>query len=294
MVSALERPSIQRKAKEVEELKNLINGHPVMGIASLHKVRANQIKELAKRFRSIVKMRVAKKLLLKRAISASSRPGIGKIADHLTGPSIILLTEINPFRLRLLLERNKMKVIPKSGDVAQGDIVIRAGNTGLPPGPAISELSGVGIRTKIESGSVWVIRDTVVAEEGALIDPKVASVLSKLKIRALEVGLEMVAAYEDGLVLSSDKLAIDIDEIRGQFEEAHRQAFNLSLNVAHPTKETLNYILVKAYMSASNLAVNSAYPAPEVTQQLIYKAHSNISAIASILSRTSKGFTMEV
>jgi len=261
---ALERESIKRKAQEVEELTKLINDYSMIGIADLYKVRAIQLQELARRFRSKVQMRVAKNILLERAIRNSKKAGIEKLLYHLKGSNIMLLTKMNPFKLILLLERSKIKMVAKAGDIAPDDIVVPAGNTGLPPGPAISELHDVGVRTRIEGGSVWVIRDTVIAEKGETITPKVASVLSKLRIKSLEVGLKMTAAYDDGLVLSLDQLALDLDEIRGQFKEGFNKAFNLSLNVAYPTNETLGIILWRAASNARNLQIKGRVEKEEI------------------------------
>jgi large subunit ribosomal protein L10 len=62
-------------------------------------------------------------------------------------------------------EKNKTKMTAKAGDVAPNDIIVPAGNTGLPPGPAISELHDVGIRTKIDVGSVWIVNDATVVKK---------------------------------------------------------------------------------------------------------------------------------
>ena len=288
MALALERESIKRKAQEVDELTKLINDYSVIGIAELYKVRAIQLQELARRFRSKVRMRAAKNILLKMAIRNSKKKGIERLIYHLKGSNIMLLTNMNPFKLLLLLERSKIKMIAKARDIAPDDIVVPAGNTALPPGPAISELHDVGVRTRIEGGSVWVIRDTIIAKKGETITPKVASILSKLGIKSLEVGLKMVAAYDEGLVLSPDQLALDLDEVRGQLEEGFNQAFNLSLNVVYPTNETLSIILWRAASNARNLAINSAYPTPEVTSQIIGKAYGDMLRVASRLSQINK------
>jgi large subunit ribosomal protein L10 len=285
---ALERESIKKKAQEVEELTKLIKEYSVIGIANLYKVRAIQLQELARKFRSKVQMKVSKNILLKMAIRNSNRKEIERLIDRLKGSNIMLLTNMNPFKLLLLLERSKIRMTAKAGDIAPEDIVISAGNTALPPGPAISELSDIGVRTRIQEGSVWVIRDTVIAKKGETITPNVASVLSKLGIKSLEVGLKMVAAYEDGLVLSSDQLTLDLDEIRDQFEEGFNQAFNLSLNASYPTNENLAIILRRAYSNARNIAINSAYIVPEVASQIIAKAHSDMLKLASRLSQVSE------
>jgi len=288
LVLTLERESLTKKAKDVEELTQLINTYSVLGIADLYKVRAKKLQELAKKFRSLIQLKFTKNILLKMALRKSKKIGIEKLIDTLKGSNILLLTNMDPFKLLLLLEKNKIKMVAKTGDIAPNDIIVPAGNTALPPGPAISELHDVGVRTKIDSGSVWALRDTVITKKGETVTSKVASILPKLGIKSLEVGLKLVAAYDDGLVITSSQLFIDLNAVRRQFEDAFNKAFNLSISVVYPTKETLNVILWKAASNARNLAISSVYFVPEVASQLIAKAYADMATIAIKLSKMNK------
>ncbi len=205
MTSNPERATIAKKAQEAKELAELIDQYSTVLIASLHKVRAIQLQELSKKFRGDVKMKVAKSSTLQRALEASSKPTIKELEGASTGSNVLLLTNLNPFKLSIQLDRSKSKMAAKAGDIAPSDITIPAGNTGLPPGPAISELNEAGIRTRIESGSVYVLRDTVVAKKGEPIQPRVASVLTKLGVKPLEVGLNIKAAYDSGVFIKDDQ-----------------------------------------------------------------------------------------
>jgi large subunit ribosomal protein L10 len=289
MVSqVLERASIKRKAQRVEDLSNLINEFNVVAFASLNKVRAAQLQELAKRFRSEILMKVSKNILVKRALEQSNKPNIQDLASHLMGSNTLLFTNMNPFTLSLMLEKNKIKSTAKAGDIAPEDIIIPAGNTGLPPGPAISELNDAGIRTRIEAGSVWVIRETAVAHKGDEIQPRIASVLSKLDVKPLEVGLRVVAAYEDGLVFSTDQLLPDVDVLRIQFADASTHAYNLAMASSYPTSQTIGSLLQRAQLYARNLAVNATYLTSETTIDILAKAHQQMRALSQKLAKINK------
>ncbi|MFQ6077194.1 MAG: 50S ribosomal protein L10 [Candidatus Bathyarchaeia archaeon] len=278
----------ERKAREVEELVGLINSHRVLGVASLYKVRAIQLQGLRKKLRPEIRMRVAKNNLFKMAIGRSEKPEVDKLSTHLSGSNIFLFTNMNPFKLSILLDKNRVKMTAKAGDVAQNDIVVYAGNTGLPPGPIISELHQVGIRTRIESGSVWVVRDTVVAKRGETIPPELASILSRLGMKPLEIGLSMIAAYDDGSILTGDQLRVDLDGVRRQLEEASLDAFNLALNASYPTPKTIVPILQRAVLQARGLAIGSAYPSPEVVADMIRIGYTHMASLAARLAQVNK------
>ena len=285
--AAITKPSLKRKAEAVDELRELVDNYDAVLLASLHKIRASQLQEISKKFRDQVQMKVAKNSILRRAFESDTKPGIKSMRDAAEGSNVLLLTDMNPFRLAILLDRSKVRMNAKAGDVAPSDITVPAGNTGLPPGPAISELNEAGIRTRIESGSVYVIRDTVVAKQGETIQPRVAGVLTKLGIKPLEVGLTLRAAYEGGVFLKGEELHVDLDAVKRQFEDAVGQALALASSSAYPTPEVLPSLLSTAHMNALNIAVNTDYPTPETISLLLSKANADATAISGIIAKTS-------
>jgi large subunit ribosomal protein L10 len=271
------------KAVQVDELLRLIEKNEVIANAELFKVRSNQLQQLRRKFRSDVHMQVVKNNIIKRALIASKKHNIENLIDSVSGSSIFLFTSINPFKLNLILENSTVNASAKAGDIAQGDIVIPRGNTGLPPGPAISELHEIGIRTRIETGSIWVMRETVVVKEGDVISPSLASVLSKLGMKPIEVGLHIQNCYYDGFVLNSDQLRLDLEETRNEFKTAFNQAFNFAVEAQYPTVETLPTILSKAITNARNLAFQASYPAKEVVGDLMRKGYQHMLSLSAKL-----------
>jgi large subunit ribosomal protein L10 len=282
--TALERSSIKRKALEVEQLTDLIGEYDAILIASLHKVRSIQLQELSRKFKGTVRMKVAKNSTLRRALDASPKPGITALRDSSMGSNVLLLTNMNPFQLSILLDHSKVKMAAKAGNIAPDDIMVPAGNTGLPPGPAISELNEAGIRTRIESGSVYVLRDTVVAKKGEAIQPRVASVLSKLGVKPLEVGLSLKAAYEGGIFLKESDLHIDLKAIETQFEEGFGQALALSINAAFLTSESAASILNNAHRNGLSLAFSINYPTAETIAPMLARGYSSMLIISNMIS----------
>lgn len=276
---------LQEKVKEVEEIKQLIKSYKVIGVASLQKVRAPQLQEFKKNLSDKALMRVMKNTLVKIAIEdCEDRPELEKIADQLQGSNIYIFTNLSPFRLALMLERGKVKTTAKAGDTAAFDVVVPAGNTGQPPGPIISHLNAVGLPTRIESGSVWVSKDTLVVKKGDVISERLASVLSKLGIKPVEAGLVMNFAFDDGMILTQGQLKIDIEATKHDVENAYAEAFALSLNVAYPTKENINMLLQIAHRDAYALSIGSAIPVKETIADLIRKAYTEML----VLSKAAK------
>jgi len=264
------RQSTLLKADEVKELTSFLSQYNALGIASLQKVRAAQLQKLKKKLEKSAYLRVVKNSLIKRAVSeAKDKVGIENLEEHLTGPNLFLFTNLNPFKLVILLEKSRVKAAARAGDLAAFDVIVPAGNTGLAPGPIISQFTAVGLRTRIESGSVWVSKDTLVVKKGEAISTQLASLLSKLGIKPVEVGLSLKVVYDDGLILTEEDLKVDLDEVRRSVEEAHQYAFNLALEAAYPLPENISFLLRRGQQEAYSLALNAGILSKDTVADLI-------------------------
>jgi len=283
------RQTTLTKAEEVEEIKNLMRQYKAVGVAGLQKVRAAQLQELRRKLEKNAYFRVVKNALVKRAIAeCKDKSGLENLEEHLAGSNIFLFTNLNPFKLALLLERSRVKTTAKAGDIAAFDVTVPAGNTGLPPGPIISQFTAAGLPTRIEAGSVWVSRDTLVAKKGDVITARLASVLSKLGIKPVEIGLTLKAVYDEGLILTEEQLRLDLDEIRRSIEEARIYAFNLSVNAAYPLPENIAFLLQTAHQEAYRLALNAGIPTPTTIAGLIRKAHTEMLSLSARLATVNE------
>jgi len=278
---------LQEKSKEVEEIKTILKSYNAIGIASLKKVRSSQLQELKKKLGNKVSMKVFKNNLLKFALDSLDDKNLKKIEDYISGSNIYLFTNLNPFKLALLLEKGKIKTIAKTGDIAAMDITVPEGNTGQPPGPIISLLNSAGLPTRIQSGSVWVSKDTFVANKGDIINERISGVLAKLGIKAVELGLSMRAVLDNGLIIPGDALNIDLDETRNTLITSYNEAFALSLEIAYPTTENTAILLQTAHQKAFLLSLNAAIPNKANIADLIKKAHTEMLGLKNLTEKSS-------
>jgi large subunit ribosomal protein L10 len=278
---------LEEKSTEVEAIKGILKEHKSIGIASLKKVRASQLQELKKSMAGKVYLRVLKNTLMRLAIEEMNQENLKQLEVYLDGSNVYLFTDLNPFKLALLLERGKVKTTAKSGDIAAMDVIVPAGNTAQPPGPIISQLNGVGLPTRIESGSVWVSKDTLVARRGDIINEQLAGVLSKLGIKAVELGISMRAVFDDGLMITGDQLKVDVAATRRSVEQSNQEAFALAMGISYPSKETIKPLLQNAHQKAMALAVSAAIPTKETIGDLIRKANMQMTSLTGAVDKAT-------
>ena len=283
------RQSTLFKADKVKEIKGLLSQYNSVGIASLEKVRSAQLQKLRQKLEESACLRVVKNSLITRAVSETeNKAGLEKLEEYLTGPNLYLFTNLNPFKLVLLLEKSRVMATARAGDVAAFDVTVPAGNTGLPPGPIISQFTAVGLRTRIESGSVYVSKDTLVVKKGEPISAQLGSLLAKLGIKPVEVGLSLKVVYDDGVIITSENLTVDIDAFRRSIEEAYHFAFNLSLEAAIILPENISYLVKLANQKAYSLALNACIINKDTVADLIRKANMEMQSLSEKLDKAEK------
>ena len=94
---------LDQKSSEVEAIKDIFKEYKSVGIASLQKVRASQLQELKKSMAGKVYLRVLKNTLLKIALDEMNQAELKKLEVYLEGSNVYLFTDLNPFKLALLL-----------------------------------------------------------------------------------------------------------------------------------------------------------------------------------------------
>jgi large subunit ribosomal protein L10 len=273
--------------KEIfSDLVELLEKYSVVAVADLQKVRSSQIQEIRKKLRGKADLIVAKNTILRKVSSsiASKKENVDKFADGLTGSKVLIFTQMNPFELIMFLNRNKVRVPAKGGDTATSDIVIPAGNTGLQPGPVISEFNEAKVQTRIEGGSIFVARDTVVATKGDTISTKTASLLSKLGMKPMEAGLSLSYAYDNGLVLGPKDLTFDLDQMKNDFTSAARLAFGVAVEANIMLPQTTPVIIAKAYRQALTVSVEAGFFTKDTAEMIIQKAYRNMNALSSAIA----------
>lgn len=283
------RTSYPRKKLEMlDQVENLAKKYDTVIVSKLHKVRAGQLMLLRKTFRGELVMIVAKNKIAALALQRAGMSNAEQFVSNLTGQNALIFTKLNPFKLYLSLEKSKVSLPARAGDVATDDITVPAGNTGIPPGPVLSEFKEAGVQTRIESGSIYVSRDSVVARPGDVISPKLAGLLARLNIKPIKAGLSIFMASADGLLLLQKDIVIDLGEYRANVARAANEAMGLAIEASYVTPETLPRLLAKAFRQARGVSTEAGYITDETAESILGLAEQQARALLSVAKQ--KGY----
>ncbi|MEM5882649.1 MAG: 50S ribosomal protein L10 [Candidatus Aenigmatarchaeota archaeon] len=239
----------EEKITKKEELKETIGKYRIIGFVDIFKLPSKQFQEIRKEIRGKGIIKVVKKSLLLKALKELNFQNFEKLKEMIPNQVAILLSNEDPFKIYFLISKLNFPTFAKEGDLANEDIKINAGPTSLLPGPVISELSKAGIPVGVEEGKIVVKKDVIVAKKGEVISKDLANVLRKLKVQPIRIGLNLILIYENGKILTKEILEL-VNSYPKKLKEAFEQALNLSININYPTKENIQYLIIKAYQNA--------------------------------------------
>ncbi|MBI2650218.1 50S ribosomal protein L10 [Candidatus Woesearchaeota archaeon] len=272
----------QYKKDLVSNLISLINKYPIIGVVNMENLPAPQLQIMRAQLRGSFFITMTKRRLMKLAIEQTKqkKKGIEKLEAHLGGMPALIFTKENPFKLSKTLQKSKSPAPAKAGQTAPRDIMVNKGATSFAPGPIIGELAMAGIKSGVEGSKVAIKEDVVVVKAGEKIKPKVAEILTRLGIQPMEVGLDLVAVYENGLIYGRDILSVNENEYKNRLVNASRWAFNLAVYAAYPTKATISTLLGKAHNDAKSIGISQRIFDKGIIDILLGKAEQQMLSLA--------------
>ena len=274
------------KLEEVDELAKLIQDYPVVAVFKLVGLRANLLHEIRKILRGKAILRVAKKTLFCKAAEKAGKPELKQLLEDVKEPVGLIFSKIDAFKLKLILDKNRIPMHAKAGERADMDVIVPEMNTGLPPGPILGDFGKLKIPTKIEGGQIWIAKDTLVAKKGDVISPLLASLLARLDIKAVLKGVEIEKAYVDGVILTKEDLTIDLEKIKEDLRSAYTDAVNLATEIGYTVRETIIPLLVKAEAQARTLAIEAEIPTRDMIVDIILRAERMAAALKQAIKES--------
>ena len=279
----------QKKTQMYQLMQEMPKKYSVTALVRMEKVRASQLLPLRKKLLGEVEIVSIKDKIAKKAFEKLDVPGAEKMKEMLTGQCVFMFTNMSPFKLNVLLGKNKVFLAARGGNIASVDVVVPPKNTGIAPGPMLTEFKDNKIPTKIDQGTIWILKETTPVKKGEVISTKLAALLGKLDIKPIEARIVLNSALSESILFSEEDLVVDVDAFRDKIAQANQNALALSTEIAYVTEDNIAQILAKASQAGISLSVEAAYVTDETKEQILQKAHSQAKGVAS----KAKDYTAE-
>ncbi len=259
----------KKKIAAVKELSELVKSKNTILIASIKSMPASQFQQVSKKLRGKATVKVPKKNLIFMAIDSANNESLKSLKEKVMEDAAILFSDLDAFDLSAELVGSKTKIRAKSGQEAPEDITIEAGPTELMPGPALTELAAVGLKTQIEKGKISIKESKLVVKKGEKISDAAAKVMSLLDIKPFSVGFVPVAAFDIKENKLYSNIHIDKEGTIMELKNSYGKALAFAVQMDYISNDTIKFLLGKAAShekALSNLS-NSATTEPVTPEQ---------------------------
>lgn len=285
------------KEEEVEELIKLMKEYPVIAIVNSAGLPANLLQKvkvlLHDKVGDKVKVKSVKNNLFLIALDKSGIKGKEKLKEKIKEQKIFIFSKINPFLLNLYVEKIKLPAPAKAGMKVEKEIVVEPMDTHLQPGPLLSAFGKLRIPTKVQNGTIWIAKRTVLAKPGDIISSDLASMLQRLGIYPGTIGLKIEYALDDGVLIPAESLKLNIEEYVSQISSAVYSSLALGAEIAYPEPEILKISISNAYRRAIGLSVEVGFITKENADAVISAAFKKALAVVASLGEKAKELGLE-
>ena len=249
-----------KKKAVVKELAELAEKNRTMLISSALNIPSALFQKIRRSLRGKAEIRIVKKNLGIKALEESKKHELKEMKKYVEASSAFIFSSLDPYELAAIFTENKQPAFAKAGQIAPHDLIIEKGPTDLPAGPAISELSGAGLKVGVEGGKIAVKEAKTLVKQGNVIPKAAADVLQKLEVMPFTIEIGILAAYDSNDKKIYTNIVIDREGFLQKLKGTYSSAFNLAVNMGYACKETIAKLLERAEREAIALQ-NLAKPA---------------------------------
>ena len=267
------------KVDYVKNLTSEITNSPVTALVSIKGIRTKQLQGIRRALKGKARIRVLRGTLLEKSIEKVKLPNIKNLEPFINGQIALITTELSPVSLYSTLHDSRQKAAARGGEIATEDIIVAAKETNFPPGPMISEFQKVGLQTAIEKGKIVIKKEAVFVKKGEKISRDKAKIMEKLEIFPLDIGLDVISAYEDGVIFNKEAMSLTPAAVMSMIATAFAGAKAVAKSATFMVKEIIPDMIVKARMEAESLAIASNF-VEEGNIDIIFMNSTQVNEVA--------------
>mmetsp|Transcript_25816 Transcript_25816/g.51779 ORF Transcript_25816/g.51779 Transcript_25816/m.51779 type:complete len:305 (+) Transcript_25816:1538-2452(+) len=180
---------------------------------------------------------IIKKVLKKQV---SKKPGLKNIFPYVSGNIGFIFTKMNPLEVKEILSSNKIPAHAKVGQIAQSDVKIPSGPTGIAP-DGTPFFQALNIPTKISRGQIEIQEEVKIISSGKPVQNSEVALLQKLNIIPFSYELEIKLIFDKDEYYDPSVLEISGEKIKSLFKKKIRELSYISKKIGYPIWGSLEH-----------------------------------------------------
>lgn len=254
----------QKKNEYFEKVRRLFREYKKVLIANVDNVTSTQMHQVRGSLRNKAVILMGKNTMVKKALREviAEDQKLDAIVPYICGNIGLVFTNGDLKEVRDIMTSNRVSSAAKVGLVAQQDIFVPAGNTGIDPNKT-SFFQALGISTKVVKGAIEIMSDVLIVKAKRKVGPSEAALLNMLNLSPFTFGLTVTDIYDNGSIYSPKMLDITDETLSKFMKAAIDNVAAISLKVGMPTAASVPHLLINAYKKLVSIALVTDYSFPE-------------------------------
>ncbi|XP_074364861.1 large ribosomal subunit protein uL10z-like [Apium graveolens] len=277
----------EKKIAYDEKLCKMLDTYNQILVVGVDNVGSNQLQGIRAGLRGDSVILMGKNTMMKRSIRVhaekTGNASILSLIPLLVGNVGLIFTKGDLKEVKDEIAKYKVGAPARVGLVAQIDVVVPPGNTGLDPSQT-SFFQVLNIPTKINKGTVEITTNVDLIKKGDKVGSSEAALLSKLGLRPFSYGLIVKSAYDNGSVLSPEILELTEDDVALKFADALANVAALALSLSYPSIAAAPSMFINAYKNvlALSLATDYTYKQAEKVKEFLKDPSKFASTVVAV------------
>jgi len=276
-----------RKIRYRKLMNELLTKFKNIMLCNVDHVGSKQMQQIRISLRGRGCLLMGKKTLMRKIIKDQIKAGNNKLKALIEPENILVKNTGLIFcnddlqGVRELVESNKVPAPAKANSLAQCDVTIPAGPTGMDPGQT-AFFQALNIPTKILKGAVEIVSDIKLLKRGDKVTQSHSVLLASLKITPFAYSVTIHTVYEDGSVYDVKVLDTTGADLLRRFASTANMVAALSLRIRYPCTVTVPHSVVRTFQGLVAIAIGTEYSfeQAEKYKQMIANPGAFVRAVA--------------
>jgi len=271
-----------RKYQLAEELGVHFANYSKMFLVDVDNVGSNQLHQIRIALRGKAIIYCGKNTQMRRVIREMEKanPMLERVRNVLKLNLAIVFTNDNLSEIRDIIVNNKVAAPARAGQVAQCNVIVPAGNTGMEP-TMTSFLQALNIPSKITKGSIEILSPVDLIFQGDRVEASQCALLEKLNIRPFSYGLVVRHVYDDGAMYDPAVLDITEEVILASFSAGIKNIAAIGIETDTPSVASVPYSILLAFKNLLAIAAETEYTFPQAESMKEFLANPEAFASAA-------------
>jgi len=282
----------EKKLKYAAKLTELLETCPRLLIVTVDFVGSKQLQHIRMALRGKATILMGKNTMIRTSLRnhAAVNPDLGldELLKGVQGNMGFIFCHAEISEIREILEQHKVPAAAKAGQLAQCDVYLEAGTTGMDPSQT-AFFQTLNVPTKIVKGQIEIVTRQLVCKVGGSITASEAVLLVKMNMKPFEYGVVLQKVFENGSLFSKDVLDITDGVLISKFMTGAGNVAALGREVGVPTEAGLPHMVSNCLKNMAALCADIDYDFEEIAKLKEFLANPEAFAAANACSAPAAG-----